>query len=349
MERVRLLRAGERADGEPLSPVRLISGISFRAPREKIGVGLTGSRQPPRTELYPPERCSRDRQPSDSTKTPTLQGLLSMGLRVNTNIFSLNGQRNLSNITSRLQGNFARLSSGLRIATSADDAAGLGISERMRSQIRSFGAASRNAQDGISLAQTAEGALNEVSGNLTRMRELAVQASNGTLNTTDRATINTEFSALITEIDRIADQNEFNGIALLNATATVSIQVGIDSGETIGISLISTTDTALGISGLSAATLTGAQTALAALDTAVNSVNTTRGGLGAAQNRLSSTLRSILNTRENLSASESRIRDVDVAMETADLTRNSIMQQAAVSVLAQANTQPQIALSLLQG
>ncbi len=270
-----------------------------------------------------------------------------MGLRVNTNIFSLNGQRNLQNVTSRLQGNFARLSSGLRIATSADDAAGLGISERMRSQIRSFGAASRNAQDGVSLAQTAEGALNETSSNLTRMRELAVQASNGTLNTTDRATINTEFSALITEIDRIADQTEFNGVALLNSTATISIQVGIDSGETISIALQNATDTGLGINALTTTTTTNAQSALATLDTAINSLNTSRGVLGAAQNRLNSSFRSILNTRENLSASESRIRDVDVAMETADLTRNSIMQQAAASVLAQANVNPQLALSLL--
>ena len=170
-----------------------------------------------------------------------------MGLRVNTNLFALTAQRNLSNVTSRLQGNFARLSSGLRIATSADDAAGLGISERMRSQIRSFGAASRNAQDGISLAQTAEGALNETSSNLARMRELAVQASNGTLNTTDRATINSEFGALITEITRIADQTEFNGISLLNGSSSVSIQVGLDSGETISVSLTSNTATGLGV------------------------------------------------------------------------------------------------------
>jgi flagellin len=271
-----------------------------------------------------------------------------MGLRVNTNLFSLNAQRNLGNVSARLAGNFARLSSGLRIASAADDAAGLGISERMRSQIRSLGQAARNVQDGVSLAQTAEGSLDEVSGNLTRMRELAVQAANGTLNTTDRTTINTEFNALISEIDRIADQNEFNGIALMNATQTIDIQAGIDSGETIAINLVSTTDTALGIATLTTTTVTNASNALAAIDTAIDSVNVTRGGLGAAQNRLQSSLRSILNTRENTAASESRIRDVDVAMETADLTRNSILQQAATSVLAQANTQPQIALSLLQ-
>ncbi len=271
-----------------------------------------------------------------------------MGLRVNTNIFSLTAQRNLSNVTSRLQGNFSRLSSGLRIATAADDAAGLGISERMRSQIRSFGAASRNAQDGISLAQTAEGALNEVGSNLTRMRELAVQASNGTLNTTDRATIDTEFQALGTEITRIANETEFNGISLTNqASGTVAIQVGLDSGETITINLDDTTETGLGINSLSTTSTTNAQSALSTIDTALDSLNTTRGSLGAAQNRLQSTFRSILNVSENLSAAESRIRDVDVAFETADLTRNSILQQASVSVLSQANVQPQLALSLL--
>ena len=272
-----------------------------------------------------------------------------MGLRVNTNLFSLTAQRNLSNVTNRLQGNFGRLASGLRIATAADDAAGLGISERMRSQIRSLGQASRNAQDGVSLVQTAEGALNETSANLSRMRELAVQSANGTLNTADRATINAEFSALALEITRIADQNQFNGIGLLNASSTVDIQVGIDQGEVITVSLSDTRASALGVNTLSTTTVTNATNSLAALDTAINSVNTARGSLGAAQNRLTSSLRSILNTRENLAAAESGIRDLDVAEETADLTRNSILQQASVSVLSQANTQPQIALSLLQG
>ena len=271
-----------------------------------------------------------------------------MGLRVNTNLFSLNAQRNLNNVTSRLQGNFARLSSGLRIATAADDAAGLGISERMRSQIRSLGQASRNAQDGISMVQSAEAALGETGSNLSRMRELAVQSANGTLNTTDRATINAEFTALIAEVTRIANQNEFNGIALLNQTAAVDIQVGINAGDTIALNFSSTTATALGVNALSTTTVSNATSSLAALDTAIDSVNTVRGSLGAAQNRISSSFRSILSTRENLSAAESRIRDLDVAEETADLTRNSILQQASVAILAQANQQPQIALSLLQ-
>jgi flagellin len=271
-----------------------------------------------------------------------------MGLRVNTNLASLTAQRNLSAVTSRLQGNFSRLASGLRIATAADDAAGLGISERMRSQVLSLGQAARNAEDGVSLVRTAEGALNEVSQNLNRMRELALQAANGTLSTTDRSVINTEFTALISEIDRVASSTNFNGIALLNATGTIAFQVGLEAGQTIAVNLQDVTDTALGISALNSMTVTNASSALAAIDTAVSSINTARGGLGASQNRLSSSIRSILNSRENLAAAESRIRDVDIAEETADLTRNSIMQQASVSVLSQANVQPQIALSLLQ-
>jgi len=271
-----------------------------------------------------------------------------MGLRVNTNVPSLTAQRNLAAVTGRLQGNFARLSSGLRIATAADDAAGLGVSERMRSQIRSYAVAGRNAQDGVSLAQTAEGAMGEISNNLSRMRELAVQAANGTLTTTDRATLDTEFQALLTEIDRVAGDTSFNGVNLLDgSTSSLSVQVGIDSGDTIAVGLADSTTTALGIGGLGVTTTTLASSALATIDTAINSVSTNRGALGAVQNRLNSVISSISNTRENLSAAESRIRDVDVAAETADLTRNSILQQAALSVLAQANVQPQLALSLL--
>jgi len=275
-----------------------------------------------------------------------------MGLRVNTNIASLTAQRSLSNVTTRLQGNFARLSSGLRIATAADDAAGLAISERMRSQIRSLGAATRNAQDGVSLVQTAEGALNEVSNILGRMRELAVQAANGTLSTADRATINTEVVALQSEMDRIATTSSFNSISLLDGTsATVNIQVGINTGEVIAVNLSDTQTAALGVdsASLNTTTAAAASSALALLDTAIGTINTVRGNMGASQNRLQSAVSSIMNSKENLSAAESRIRDVDVAYETADLTRNSILQQAATSVLQQANTQPQIALSLLQG
>ncbi len=274
-----------------------------------------------------------------------------MGLRVNTNIASLTAQRNLGTVTNRLQGNFSRLSSGLRIAVAADDAAGLAISERMRSQVRSLGAASRNAQDGISLVQTAEGALNEVSNVLNRMRELSIQAANGTLSTADRATVNTEIVQLQAEVDRIATTSTFNGTNLLNAAQTVNIQVGINAGEVIGVGLADTQTAALGITAAAVNTTTAANASasLAALDAAINTVNTVRGNLGASQNRMQSAVTSIMNSKENLSAAESRIRDVDVALETADLSRNTIMQQAATSVLQQANTQPQIALSLLQG
>ena len=275
-----------------------------------------------------------------------------MGLRVNTNIASLNAQRHMANVTNRIQGNYSRLASGLRIASAADDAAGLAISERMRSQIRSFSVAARNAQDGLSLAQTAEGALGEVSNILSRMRELAMQSSNGTLSANDRTTIDAEFEELKSEINRIATETEFNGTALLEGTNTaITIQVGIDAGETIQLAMVDvqTGATGLNVAALDTADQANAVTALGAIDTAIDTVNGARGTLGAGQNRLSSTLRSILNVRENLSAAESRIRDVDVASETADLTKNSIMQQAAVSVLQQANTQPQVALSLLQG
>jgi len=275
-----------------------------------------------------------------------------MGLRVNTNIASLNAQRHMANVTNRIQGNYSRLASGLRIASAADDAAGLAISERMRSQIRSFSVAARNAQDGLSLAQTAEGALGEVSNILSRMRELAMQSSNGTLSANDRTTIDAEFEELKSEINRIATETEFNGTALLEGTNTaITIQVGIDAGETIQLAMVDvqTGATGLNVAALDTADQANAIIALGAIDTAIDTVNGARGTLGAGQNRLSSTLRSILNVRENLSAAESRIRDVDVASETADLTKNSIMQQAAVSVLQQANTQPQVALSLLQG
>ena len=268
-----------------------------------------------------------------------------MGLRINTNVASLNAQSNLFNVTSKLSGNFSRLSSGLRIASAADDAAGLGISERMRSQIRSYGVAARNAQDGLSLAQTAEGALGEVSNILGRMRELAMQSSNGTMSASDRTTLDAEYDELVNEITRISGDTEFNGVALLDNTNTVAIQVGVDAGETITLTMVDVS--ALTVAADDVNTQAGASAALAKIDADIDTVNTARGSLGAGQNRLSSTLRSILNTRENLSAAESRIRDVDVASETADLTKNSIMQQAATSVLAQANAQPQLALSLL--
>ncbi|MGB0331019.1 MAG: flagellin [Planctomycetota bacterium] len=272
-----------------------------------------------------------------------------MGLRVNTNVASMNAQRNLFNTSTQLGGNFARLSSGLRIASASDDAAGLGISERMRADIRSYGVASRNAQDGVSMVQTAEGALNEVSDILGRMRELSMQASNGTLSADDRATLDGEFQQLVEEVDRISATTQFNGVQLLDGTNTsISVQVGIDgtANDTIAVTGTDTTASTLGVNG-GITSQAAATTMLSSIDTAINSVNSSRGTLGAQQNRLDSSLRSLASVRENTSAAESRIRDVDVAFETADLTRNSILQQAATSVLAQANAQPQLALSLL--
>lgn len=275
-----------------------------------------------------------------------------MALVVNTNLFSMTAQKNMAVHSEKLAGSFAKLSSGLRIVSAADDAAGLGISERMRAEIRSLGMAQRNSQDGVSLVQTAEGALAEVSSNLIRMRELAVEASNGTLNTADRASLDQEFQALDDEIDRVAKETEFNGIALLDGTnATVDIQVGTSSGQVISIT---TTDMQSGVGGLAIDALdvtdaTNAGAAMTALDSAVDLVVAQRGDFGASQNRLQSAMRSIATAKENLSGAESRIRDVDVASETAELTKNKILQQAATSVLGQANTQPQLALSLLQG
>ena len=272
-----------------------------------------------------------------------------MGLRVNTNVASLNAQRNLESVTKRLSTNFRRLSTGLRITTAADDAAGLAISERLRSQVKSLSQAKRNANDGISLVQTAEGALDESSSILSRMRELAIQANNGTVSSKDKTTLNEEFGQLVAEVNRIAQSTEFNGINLLDGGASnVNFQVGfgVTGGvDTIGVSISSALSTTLGIDSLNIST--GASAAIAAIDTAIDTVSSQRGGLGAIQNRLSSTISNLGVTVENLSAAESRIRDVDVASETAALTRNSILQQAATSVLAQANIAPQSALSLI--
>ena len=275
-----------------------------------------------------------------------------MGLRVNSNIASINAQRSLAATTERLQANFRRLSTGLRISTAADDAAGLAISERFRAQIRSTNQAIRNAQDGISLTQTGEGALNEVSNILIRMRELAIQASNGTVSPADRDTLQQEFGDLINEIDRIAQSTTFNGVALLNsngAAITFQVGTGVSAGiDTIQLSTSNTMASTLGLFSLDIGSTGAPSVAITAVDGAINAVSSIRGQFGAAQNRLSATIANLQIQAENTSAAESRIRDVDVAVETASLTRNSILQQAAISILSQANTQPQAALQLLQ-
>jgi flagellin len=275
-----------------------------------------------------------------------------MGLRVNTNIASINAQRNTAQVTSRLARNFQRLSTGLRISTAADDAAGLAISERLRSQIRSLGQASRNANDGISLVQVGEGALNEVSNILVRLRELAIQAANGSSSTADKNTIKEEFDSLVNEVNRIAQSTDFNGVKLLDGSATsVSFQVGINTAASIDVLNVTLTpalSTTLGLSTLDVGSGGDTSFAIAQIDSAVNLVSQLRGKFGSLQNRLQSTIANLGVASESLSAAESRIRDVDVAYETAELTRNSILQQASISILSQANAQPQAALKLLQ-
>lgn len=276
-----------------------------------------------------------------------------MGLRIQTNIASLNAQRNLAKASHNLQQSFRRLSTGLRIATAADDAAGLAISERLRAQIRSVAQAERNANDGISLTQTAEGALNEVNSILVRMRELGIQAKNGTLTAADRATLDQEFQQIVSEIGRIASATTFSGIKLLDGsspTLTLQVGAGVTTGvDTIDVTLVSIVPTALGLGSLSITDITNTVLSINAVDLAINTVVGLRGSLGATQNRLASTINQLQIDRENISAAESRIRDLDIAAETANLTRGSILQQAAISILAQANIQPQAALSLLQG
>lgn len=274
-----------------------------------------------------------------------------MGLRVNTNIASLNAQRNLSQSTNKLNRSLDRLSSGLRITRAADDAAGLAISERFRSEIRSLGQAERNANDGVSMLQIAEGALNETSGILIRLRELAVQSANGTLGQGERDALNDEFQAQIEEINRIAAVTEFNGTQILNTTGTsITFQIGSDNttNDQITVTGVDATASGVGVQSLDISSLSGAQTALSGLTTAINQVASLRGQFGAAQNRLESAIRSIQIAIENTSAAESRIRDVDVAAETAELTKNQVLQSAGISVLAQANTSTQSVLQLLQ-
>lgn len=276
-----------------------------------------------------------------------------MGLRVNTNIASINAQRNTAQVTSRLARNYQRLSTGLRISTAADDAAGLAISERLRSQVRSLSQASRNANDGISLVQVGEGALNEVSNILVRLRELAIQSANGSSSTADKETIQEEFSSLVNEINRIAQSTEFNGIRLLDgSSSSVTFQVGINTTvgiDQLNVSLTPALTTSLGLASVDVGSNGSTSYAISQIDTAIGSVAQLRGRFGSLQNRLQSTIANLGVAAESLSAAESRIRDVDVAYETAQLTRNNILQQASISILSQANQQPQAALQLLQG
>ncbi len=277
-----------------------------------------------------------------------------MAIRINTNVQSVFAQKHLARTQRSLRGTMEHLSSGLRLTRAADDAAGMGVSEKMRAHIRSLRMAARNANDGISMVQTAEGALSETGDILSRMRELAVQSASEVLQATERAYLQTEFSTLQEEIERVADSTEFNGLNIADGSVTgVDVQVGIfnvAAQDRITISLQNTQTANLGVNttAVDLTTAANSQVAITAIDTAIDSVNNSRAVYGAAQNRLTSALRNLEDYTENLVETESRIRDVDFAQATADMSRHQIFSQAGISVLAQANQTPQQALSLLQ-
>ncbi|MBS4641743.1 MULTISPECIES: flagellin B [Aeromonas] len=303
-----------------------------------------------------------------------------MAMYINTNTSSLNAQRNLMNTNKSLDTSYTRLASGLRINSAKDDAAGLQISNRLTSQVNGLDQGNRNANDGISVAQTAEGAMDEVSSMLQRMRTLAQQSANGSNNTDDRTALQGEYTQLMTEIDRISNDTTFGGQKLLDKSYKGSFQVGADAGQTItfkitsaftisGIAGATTSKATVSSTGIPAGTdrykvsvgsgpvqvadmnniktASAAQSAMANLDFMIKVVDSKRADLGAVQNRFDSTIRNQSNVSENLSAARSRIRDADFATETANMTKQNILQQAASSILAQANQRPQSALSLL--
>jgi len=273
-----------------------------------------------------------------------------MGLVVNTNPSAINTSRILRRSTLELNKSLERLSSGLRINRAADDAAGLAIAEGLRSQVRGFQVVQRNAQDGISLVQTAEGALSEITGILQRIRELAVQSANGTLqDAPNRADLNTEATQLVAAVNEILTRTTFNGIDPFGATA-INIQTGTNAAQTTTLAGTGTaiSTATLNIAALAINTQATANTALTTLDTALTTVNTRRAQLGAAQNRLEFTINQLGIREENAAAAESRIRDADIAKETIGFTRNQILVTAGTSILAQANIVPQTALQLLR-
>jgi len=279
-----------------------------------------------------------------------------MGFRIMTNTSSVTGQRHLRNTRRLLDQSLERLASGYRINKAGDDAAGLAISEKLRAKIRGLQVAQRNANDGISLAQVAEGGLNEIQNILVRMRELGVQSASDTIGPKERTYLDNEYQALKSEVDRIANGTDFNGTNLLDGTGgTLDIQVNTGGENILGVDRISydasradaNTDK-IGIADLSIADKEGAQKSLAKVDGALDYISALRGDLGAMQNRLISTINNIGISVENLSAANSRIKDVDIADESAELTRNNILMQAGTSVLAQSNQVPRMALDLLR-
>ncbi|AXT37694.1 flagellin FliC [Alteromonas sp. BL110] len=280
-----------------------------------------------------------------------------MSMFVNTNVSSLNAQRQLFDVSNSLSTSFERLSSGFRINSAADDAAGLQITDRMTSQIEGLNQAVRNANDAISLSQTAEGALSETTTALQRIRTLAIQSQNGINSSADRAALQKEVSALRTEISRIATTTEFAGVSILSGAFSASFLVGANAGQTISVNLSTPTLAAAGVSGFGPSglgigagdvlTAENASTILDNVDSAISAIGSLRADLGALQNRFQSTIRNLSNISENVSAARSQIKDTDFATETANLTRNQIIQQASTTVLSQANQRPQAALQLL--
>jgi flagellin-like hook-associated protein FlgL len=274
-----------------------------------------------------------------------------MALAVNTNVSALNAQRQLLTSGNALDTSYKRLSSGFRINSAADDSAGLQISNRLTSQINGLNQAISNANDGISVAQVAEGAMDEITTSLQRIRVLAVQSQNGINGSADRIALQKEVSALKTEISRIAQNTQFGNIDLLKGNFSAKFLVGANAGQTISINLSRTGGgygtSGLGLNKLSVSSVGGASAALASIDSAIKTIDSARADLGALQNRFQSTIRNLSNIVENVSAARSQIRDTDFAKETAELTRAQILQQASTTILSQANTRPQTALSLL--
>ena len=262
---------------------------------------------------------------------------------INNNISSLTATNAIKRAESSLNSSIEKLSSGLRINKAADDAAGLAVSEKMRSQIRGLDMAKRNIQDGISLVQTAEGAMDEIHNMLQRLRELAVQSANGIYTDTDKDNIQAEADELIAQIDEIANNSNFNGVNLLDGQADIDIQVGVNSGDKITITAVNVTTAELGIDTLD---IDDAAT-LGTLDDAIDKVSTERATLGATQNRLEHTLANVTNTHENLTASESRIRDVDMAAEMSNYSAKNVLLQAGISIAAQANQKTSMVTKLL--
>jgi flagellin len=273
-----------------------------------------------------------------------------MSMSIRTNMSSLNAQRNMSMTQTQLDSSLSKLSSGYRITKAGDDAAGLGISVNLEAQIRSYNQAARNANDGISVVQTTEAALNEQSNVLSRLRELAMQSASDGIGDTERGYIQSEVTQQVAELERIAQSTEFNGTQLLNAAVNLDFQVGIRNvaaNDRITVSTVDATTATLGVAGLDLSTKGNAQTALDTIDAAIETVSTARSTLGAAGNRFSATVATVQAASESLSAANSRIRDVDVAEETSKLARSQVLAQAGISVLAQANQMPQMALKLL--